>query len=621
VAAALVAALAIVWTGRPDVGHRVVNGSTTEGLPTTPGDPWPAKVAVIVASDRGVERVAAENGQATVTRLIDGVAVLRAFEMNDGLLIFQRKSGDIMYRRTNGDQGSLVKWDKGLTLQDADYLRGDPQKLRLVYTTENPPDPNAATFDLNLWFQPASPASVPPVGYWMSPVDRFTLRGDADVVAMMQDDTGNLYPGAYQIAGHDGVDSFADGAIHLVGDGSNSIGKVMTDGTFTVTGASSGLKVVLADPTTIDDLDLRSVSLAVHHSDGSSMLVDLASGVVYPVPVADGAVTVSRRDPNGVYPVPTTMPRPPDTTPLAGTTVPSTVPSTTAARPTTMTPVPVAAAGSDGVWVYGPGDAVQWTAEPMAFALLAPDGSMIMQRARGGQSGSVWTPNATLPLRQASPGAPLEDLFSKWGPGASVVAGWYTLHDAADVDGHPMLLMDRQAEFTNGLDTPPGVLLSLDLSTGAVTQIADFGGWEESSSRLHLATNGLIVGEVRLSADRRLFSASIGGAVALTPADLGVKESYNDCLDCPRLYSVSRDGSVVAWLAGSTLKRRAWIGDSTLLPDVVVGDPAGAASDLDIGRDSAALDQSEGTSPPVLVSVSATVDPIHVPGTHLTLAG
>jgi hypothetical protein len=233
----------------------------------------------------------------------------------------------------------------------------------------------------------------------------------------------------------------------------------------------------------------------------------------------------------------------------------------------------------------------------------------------------VWTPNATLPLRQARPGGQLEDLFSSLMPAADPVAGWYTLHDVADVDGHSMLLMDRQAEFTNGLDTPPGALLSLDLSTGTFTKIADFGGWEESSSRLHLATNGLIVGELRLSADRRLFSASIGGAVALTPADLGVNESYNDCLDCPRLYSVSRDGSVVAWLEGSTLKRRAWIGDSTLLPDVVVGDPAGAASDLDIGRDWAALDLTEGASPPVLVGVSATVDPIHVPGAHLTLSG
>jgi hypothetical protein len=54
---------------------------------------------------------------------------------------------------------------------------------------------------------------------------------------------------------------------------------------------------------------------------------------------------------------------------------------------------------------------------------------------------------------------------------------------------------------------------------------------------------------------------------------------------------------------------------------VAIGDAAGAASDLDIGRDWAALDQSEGTSPPVLVGVSATVDPIHVPGAHLTLSG
>ena len=38
-----------------------------------------------------------------------------------------------------------------------------------------------------------------------------------------------------------------------------------------------------------------------------------------------------------------------------------------------------------------------------------------------------------------------------------------------------------------------------------------------------------------------------------TPADLGLEESYNDCGDCPRGFTVAPDGGTFAWIDGDEL--------------------------------------------------------------------
>jgi hypothetical protein len=348
----------------------------------------------------------------------------------------------------------------------------------------------------------------------------------------------------------------------------------------------------LGDPTLVADIDVRGEWLVAQFTDGSATLVHTADGTEYDVPVASGVVMLSR------YALPTTLP------------TPTTVPSTTE-QPTTVPPVAGAAPGMvttglDGVWEYTPdGDRVQWTTEQMAVAVKAPDGSMIVQRKAGNGEGDNWTIADTLPLRIASPGAEPEDLFELLMPAADVVPGWFTVHDAATVFERPLLLLDRQAAQSQGIETPAGALSVLDLETGSLEQIGAVGGWEEGISRLHLAENGLIVGEWYSGVSRGLFLTTVGGDQPLDHTDLGLEASYDECGDCARLYTVSRDGTIIAWLDGTSLVRFSLV-DSTPLPMVDLGQWALDATDLSIGDDVAAFDRARtALAPPVV----ATIDP------------
>lgn len=588
-AAALVGAL--VWTGR-DAPDAIVPATSDSGSTTSvPALAWPAGVSVLVASERGIEQVTSENGSAVVTRLFSDAAVSRAIMLENGSVVYQRTGGDIELLDAAGlvPAGQSLVTDDGsgaTSLEDADAPNGS---LRLVYRTPST-DP-ASSFELGAWFQPNEPLYTSPPGSWGVGYRRFSIVDDSSVIAATMDDTGQRSTFGFGFGNGEQTAPGFEAPYLVVGDGAGSYAVLRADGKVELSGVRSGVIADLGDPTLVADIDLRGEWLVAQFTDGSATLVHIADGTEYDVPVANGVVMLSR------YALPTTLP------------TPTTVPSTTE-QPTTVPPVAGAAPGMvttglDGVWEYTPdGDRVQWTTEQMAFAVKAPDGSMLMQRQSGGYSGGGWTSADTLPLRQASPGAPIEDLFEELFPAADVVPGWYTVHDAAMVDGRPLVILDRQSDVVN-IESQPGVLLVLNLEAGALMEIDRVGGWETGLSRLHLAETGLIVGERYDEAVRSFYSVRVDGSAGLSATDFGLETEYVDCSDCPRLYTVSRDGATVAWLDGTTLVRRG-VDPLAVFPVVDLGQWALDASDLSIGADLAAFDRDfSNPAPPVV----ATIDP------------
>jgi hypothetical protein len=161
------------------------------------------------------------------------------------------------------------------------------------------------------------------------------------------------------------------------------------------------------------------------------------------------------------------------------------------------------------------------------------------------------------------------------------------------------------------------VLLTRSLATFETTVIdAEFGGWEQGYSRMHLAENGLIVGEYYQEVVRQFVSYSLPGGEPVTADQLGVEPSYTDCGDCPRLYTVSRDGGTLAWLDG-TLLRFATPGlEKTDFRDL--GDVALQATDLELGNGFVVLSfgwGDPGAQPPVVIDFNVgAASAVELPG-------
>lgn len=586
-AAALVGAL--VWTGR-DAPDGIVPATSDSGATTSePAVAWPAGVAVLVASERGIEQVSSEAGSAVVTRLFSDAAVSRAIMIEDGSIVYQRTGGDIELLDAAGlvPAGQSLVTDDGsgtTTLEDADAPNGS---LRLVYRTPST-DP-ASSFQLGAWFQPNEPLYTSPPGSWAVGYRRFSIVDQTSVIAATMDDTGQRSTFGFGFGNAEQTAPGFEAPYLVVGNGAGSSAVLRADGKVEMTGVINGVIADLGDPALVADIDVRGEWLVAQFTDGSATLVHTADGTEFDVPVANGVVMLSR------YALSTTLPTP--------TSVPGTEPSTTTLPPAGA-PAMVTT-GLNGVWEYGPDGPVQWSTEQMAIAVKAPDGSMIVQRKAGNGEGDNWTVADTLPLRIAAPGAEPEDLFGLLMPAADVVPGWFTVHDAAMVNGRPLLLLDRQAAQSQGIETPAGALLVLDLSDGSLEQIGTVGGWEEGISRLHLAETGLIVGEWYSGVSRGLLIMSLLDDVARNAEDIGLQPAYDDCGDCPRLYTVSRDGSTIAWLDGTTLVRLP-LADDTLLLTVDLGEFALDATDLAVAGDVAVFDRRyRDLTPPVLV----TIDP------------
>ena len=180
---------------------------------------------------------------------------------------------------------------------------------------------------------------------------------------------------------------------------------------------------------------------------------------------------------------------------VAPTTVATTIPGTTTpptTAPRATPPQRVLTAGPDGVIAVTDGVAQTLTTEAMVIALDAGDGRVIVQRQAGQPQGRPWTEADTVPLELA-PDGNLLTLF-----GGADWDGATVLHDIEVVGGRRLLLYSSQSELVPQESNED--LYVADLDTGERTLVANgIGGWEFGTSRLHLATTGLIVGQHNLS--------------------------------------------------------------------------------------------------------------------------
>ena len=268
----------------------------------------------------------------------------------------------------------------------------------------------------------------------------------------------------------------------------------------------------------------------------------------------------------------TTPATPPTVAPTpAPTAPPTTVPTTGTVRAVSTPPGAFVTAGPDGVVEHrDDGQTRTLTTEPMAMALDAGDGRVIVQRQIG-----PTTPDEegrTVPLVLAADGS-LSELFvdiAEWGGGVR-------LHDVEVVDGRRLLL------YSVFPADPPGpeLVSVIDLETGAREQVGETDG----GSRLHLARTGLIVGTwqtqltegIQILAIPRSPAARVGLPSA---ADLGFRESYFNCLECPSAFTVSRDGDEIAWVANGELFGRT-ISPSIAPEQPIAPTPAGEIDDVD----------------------------------------
>ncbi|MGA0894695.1 MAG: hypothetical protein ACO3S5_08710 [Ilumatobacteraceae bacterium] len=278
--------------------------STTALMPEE-GFPWPFDAAVIVANDMGIHRVSAEVGDAAagvpgiddaplgttmVVRTVVEGAVSRAFELEDGSLVYQVVDGSIFRRKADGTARELVANDGGLILEDADMPGADPARLRLVYRT--PSSEPGGAFNLTVRAGAVEVTTLVPGG-WGVNYRRFALWTGRSVLASWVDDVGTT--GAAVIEFPSGnFDSDQSGMTLLQAAGDPSEGGlvwVTLDGIWTpLESGPRGLPGILA----VTGVDLRGSSLVVQrYGDALADYVDLTPYRRYEVPVA-GFATVSR---------------------------------------------------------------------------------------------------------------------------------------------------------------------------------------------------------------------------------------------------------------------------------------------------------------------------------------
>ncbi|MDP2293541.1 MAG: hypothetical protein Q8M22_20360 [Actinomycetota bacterium] len=317
----------------------------------------------------------------------------------------------------------------------------------------------------------------------------------------------------------------------------------------------------------------------------------------------------------------TTIPVPTSAPVTVAPTVESTVPPTTVETTTpTTAPAPsgmdgsstIITAGPDGVWRVTDGVPEQLVTEPMSMALQLPDGSVIMQRQSGWSSEGAAQADTTLLVWQFGE---LSELF----PGEALT-GWVRLYDVAMVNGEMTVLYAVEQEAQPQSVLVESVLLTRSLATFETTVIdAEFGGWEQGYSRMHLAEKGLIVGEYYQEVLRQFVSYSEVSQPGVSAADLGLESSYTDCSDCPRLYTISRDGSTIAWLDGTSLIRVATATDAAVDYALIdLGEEALSATDLELGNGFVVLSfgwGDPGAAAPVMIALdNAGTSAVELPG-------
>ena len=558
--AASVVAVGVVWSSQDDP-QRVIPATsfapeTTASAPsTTIPLSWPADLVVVIASDRGIETVVAENGQPAVTRLETPLLGDVAFQAPDGSIVSQEGLIDVGLL---GDR--LVK--------DGDTVTAiDPSGEERVVGSSF----ERLTHGLDIY---VGQTRLDNGGSW------------TPFLATIGD--GVQHPEGWAELGVAGPHSSGGDPPRLfsVSPSGSTTGWVHSD-LFVL---ANGRSFPMPEGSKVVEVDLTDNYVALTRGAGAGTLIDLRTGDSYAAPAA-GRLTIS------LVPVTTTSP---------ATTAPDTTTPVVAPEPVDVSRA-VITAGLDGVWRVVDGVATQLTTESMSMALQLPDGSVIMQRRSGWSSdGSAQSDSTLLVWRFGQ----IEELF----PGETL-DGWVRLYDVAMVNGAMTVLYAVEQEAEPFSVLVEAVLLARSLETWETTVVdAEFGGWEQGYSRLHLAETGLIVGEFYQEVNRSLFSRGIAGATPLDAATLGLDGSSLDCSDCPRLYTVRRDGTVLAWLEG-TMLHIATPG-LTATEQFDLGEAALTATNLELGNGFVVLSfgwNDPGAEAPLLIDLG-TLSGAELPG-------
>jgi len=254
----------------------------------------------------------------------------------------------------------------------------------------------------------------------------------------------------------------------------------------------------------------------------------------------------------------------------------------------------IVSVGPDGVWVQGPGGASEISSDAYAIGLRDPSGAILVQQHSGF---GPWTAADTTPMLIETDQFGSRTTRELW-PGRDR-SGWIRIHDLELVGGHRILLFEVQAE-EEGLDSRSSELFAADLDDDQTVALGPVGGWEDGVGRLHLASNGWIVGE-HLGTRRSMFTAVLPDSTTTppTPADVGVEPFTEDCGSaCPHAFTVTNDGSTIAWLDGDgalhlwDVATQREVGDA-----IALGEAARAAVDLDVGAGVATLSPVTGLTP------------------------
>jgi len=247
-------------------------------------------------------------------------------------------------------------------------------------------------------------------------------------------------------------------------------------------------------------------------------------------------------------------------------------------------------AGPAGIVVAEDGKVVRDIDEPAERALLASDGTIVFQRRAGYDPFTA--PDETIPQFVQ----PDDSVV----PFAESANGWYELHDIEQIAGHGWMLLSETTQAANDSLTERASLIELD--DFGVVDLGIIGGDEFGTSRLHLAENGVVVGTSGEETVNGLFARNAFDdlpetptePVVPTPADLGLEDRTGDCALCPNPFTITPDGTAVAWLEGQAL----------VVHDIASGEQQRWSSDA-FGH---VLDGPDGSDRPVDLDVVRTAD-------------
>lgn len=224
---------------------------------------------------------------------------------------------------------------------------------------------------------------------------------------------------------------------------------------------------------------------------------------------------------------------------------------------TSSTPPVVVSASADGRTVVRSGDGV--AVAPFLGDFVEVIGEDVTS-AFGASDGRIF---ALVPGRAdvASP-----DSIVAWDPATNVVstieipmptAGAVTLHDVATVNGAIVLLYETGPVVCDvAADECDSVLHVVEPDSGRTERLVTLNGARSEWVTLSLSDTGVVVGEIAGEEGTDFYGGLSGTRIDAEPptsADLGLAPGLADCTNCPRAYTIDRDGRHLVWRQGPDL--------------------------------------------------------------------